>query len=179
MGMRRTGFTEPSSGHPEPLKQDMLRDAFSMFPAGVTILSTMTPAGPHGTTVSAFASLSMQPAMVMTALAHTSTLLHHIQRSRLFAVNYLSAGQEDLAMSLASRNKDCTGLDWADLDGVPVLRGCSVVMTVRADRMQQAGDHCLISGHILGVEIADRASRPLIYHSRAFATLAPTGQTVA
>jgi flavin reductase (DIM6/NTAB) family NADH-FMN oxidoreductase RutF len=45
--------------------------------------------------------------------------------------------------------------------------------------MQQAGDHCLISGHILGVEIADRASRPLIYHARAFATLAPTDQTVA
>jgi flavin reductase (DIM6/NTAB) family NADH-FMN oxidoreductase RutF len=166
----REGATgETGAGH--VVSKELLRDAFSMFPAGVTVLSAFTPEGPHGTTVSAFASLSMEPPMVMTALAKTSTLLGHIRDSRRFGVNYLSAGQEGLAGALASSKKDCSGLEWAQLEGVPVLRDCSVVLSVRADSIHDAGDHELIWGEIEGVSIGNRELRPLVYHARNFATL--------
>lgn len=171
-----------ADGIPEPghaLSTDLLRDAFALFPAGVTVLSALTPEGAHGTTVSAFASLSMDPPMVMTALAKTSTLLGHIRDSRRFGVNYLSAGQESLAMSLASSRKDCSGLEWAELEGVPVLRDCSVVMSVRADSIHDAGDHELIYGEIVGAFVGDRQLRPLVYHARTFSTLTQIDPTTA
>lgn len=172
---------DPSQGlePAEALSKELLRDAFAMFPSGVIVLSAFTDQGPYGTTVSAFASLSLEPPMVMTALAKTSTLLCHIRESGRFGVNYLSAEQDCLAADLASRTKDCSGLDWVDFEGVPVLGGCPVVMSVRADSINDAGDHDLIWGEIVGASIGERGLAPLVYHSRTFATLTPIGRTVA
>lgn len=97
--------------------------------------------------------------------AKTSTLLGHIKDVGRFGVNYLSVGQQDLAVSLASSAEDCTGLEWSELEGVPVLRDCSVVLSVRADSIHDAGDHELISGEIMGVSIGDRELRPLVYRT--------------
>jgi len=170
--MQKLGEQSASgTGRGLPLTKELLREAFSMFPSGVTVLSAGAGGGAHGTTVSAFASLSMDPPMVMTALAKTSTLLGHIRAAGRFGVNYLSVGQQGLAQALAASEKDCAGLDWAELEGAPVLRDCSVVLSVRADSIHDAGDHELIWGEITGAAIGDRGLEPLVYHGRRFATL--------
>jgi flavin reductase (DIM6/NTAB) family NADH-FMN oxidoreductase RutF len=172
--------TDRRTGEPELLdaaREQVLRDAFALFAAGVTVVSTQTRTGPYGTTVTAFSALSLRPPMVMTALNRDSQLLAHLRRSRRFGVSYLCEGQDDIAARLASSSKDCASVEWRELSGEPALAGAAVFLAARAERMQQAGDHYLITARVLDVHILDQDSAPLVYHSRAFGTLlrpAPT-----
>jgi flavin reductase (DIM6/NTAB) family NADH-FMN oxidoreductase RutF len=164
---RRTGDAELV----DVAREQVLRDAFALFAAGVTVISTQTRNGPYGTTVTAFAALSLRPPMVMTALHRTSQLAEHLRRSRRFGVSYLCEGQDDIAGRLASSSKDCASVDWRELSGEQAVAGSAVFLAARAERMQRAGDHYLITAQVLDVHILDQASAPLVYHSRAFGTL--------
>ena len=164
---RRTSDTELL----DVAREQVLRDAFAMFAAGVTVISTQTRNGPYGTTVTAFSALSMRPPMIMTALNRSSQLAEHLRRSRRFGVSYLCEGQDDIASRLASSSKDCASVEWREISGEPAVAGAAVFMAARAERVQQAGDHYLITARVLDVHILDQASSPLVYHSRAFGTL--------
>ncbi len=54
----------------EPLR---LRHVFGTFPTGVTALAAVVEGGPQGIAVSSFTSVSLDPAMVLVCVAHSST----------------------------------------------------------------------------------------------------------
>jgi len=62
----------------------------------------------HGTTVSAFCSLSAEPPLVLVALDKRSDLLALLRASRRFAVNVLAAGQEEIGVLCATKAEDST-----------------------------------------------------------------------
>ncbi|WP_318280395.1 flavin reductase family protein [Streptomyces griseoloalbus] len=67
----------------------------------VAVVTALDGSRPHGTTVSAFASLSLAPPMALVSLDERSRLLAIIRRSGRFGLNVLGAHQADPASLFA------------------------------------------------------------------------------
>src|SRR3984957_15902539 len=86
----------------------------------VSVVTAMAGDRPHGSTVSAFASLSLNPPMVLVSLDLGSDLLRHIRGSRAFGLNVLHTGQAALAAAFARKGDDkFDGIRWVREDGIP------------------------------------------------------------
>ena len=77
--------------------------------APVTVVTTADDAGPPGTTVSAFASLSLQPPLVSVAFDRDSACSPQIAGHGRFGVNILAHDQDEVAVLFARRGVDRFG----------------------------------------------------------------------
>ena len=135
----------------------------------VSVVTTMAGDRPHGSTVSAFASLSLDPPMVLVSLDLGSDLLRHIRGSRTFGLNVLHAGQAALAAAFARKGDDkFDGVSWVLRDGVPRLEGCAGWLACTMTQLVPGGDHVVVFGRAVGA--GHEAAPPLTYHQRRFGT---------
>lgn len=155
-----------------PISNDEFRHALSRFASGVTIITTRDAAGrDHGMTVSAFASLSLSPPLVMVAIAHDATMAPVIGDARSFAVNVLAESQEPLSRRFADKLDDRFdgialhrgSLGDALIDGT--LTGLQCMIMQRID----AGDHTIYIGEVHEAETRD--GTPLLYFRGGYAGL--------
>jgi flavin reductase (DIM6/NTAB) family NADH-FMN oxidoreductase RutF len=153
-----------------------LRDEFRHAMAGVaTPVSVVTAFGdgdlPHGCTVSAFASLSMDPPMVLVSLVKNSSVLVAIQTAGRFGLNILGTVHSEVARSfskhLEPQQKFAT-VDWAPENGLPRLRGAIGWVACEVSQQVEGGDHIVLFGSV--VSVATGAGQPLTYHQRSFGT---------
>lgn len=145
------------------------RDVMAGVCAPVTIVTTPTGGLAHGSTVSAFASLSLDPPMVTVALDRRSGLLARIRSTGRFGVNVLGSGQDDLAMTFASRDADRFGTaEWFLDHGLPRLAEAAGWIVCEVDQAVPGGDHYLLLGSVSHASRTDHA--PLVYGHRVFGT---------
>ena len=149
-----------------------LRHAMGNLSSGLTIVTTSTGGGRHGTTLSAVMSLSMDPPMVLLSLARTSSLLARLQRGGRFGINVLGSHQDQIALRFSQRLHDrFADLPWDDSDGAPRLAGAHAWVLGEVSSTLPAGDHVLVLGDVLAAESGD--GRPLTYWQRTFGTHQP------
>jgi len=146
---------------PSPLA---LRGAMGRFATGVTIVTCRDAAGqPVGLTANSFASLSLDPPLVLWSLRSASASAAAFCQAGHFAVNVLADTQVDLSRRFASPlpDKFAEG-GWSDgLGGAPVLTGCAAVFECALDSQQVVGDHWLFIGRVL--RLADLSVAPLLF----------------
>lgn len=144
-----------------------------MVAAPVAVVTAIDGDGPHGTTVSAFMSLSMSPPMVLVSLDRNSQLLEMVRNTGRFGVNVLSSQQSALGSAFARKGRDkFAGIGWSADYGVPRLPGAAGWVACATTSLLPAGDHELAFGLVLAAA-SDPTSRPLTYHSRTFGTHVP------
>ncbi|WP_454787819.1 flavin reductase family protein [Mycolicibacterium lutetiense] len=139
----------------------------------VAVVTVFDGDRPHGTTVSAFMSLSLEPPMVMVALDKASNLLRAVQAVGQFGINVLGTSQAAWARTFADKRVTDRFADvkWNLHSGIPRLvdtRGwlaCSVHQTV------SAGDHIAVLAHV--DDAAAGEADPLTYYARLFGTHRP------
>ena len=160
----------PPGQRPDRVDAAVFRDTLARVPTPVTVVTSHIDAKPHGTTVSAFSSLSLEPPMILVSLDQNSDLLKVITESRRFGVNVLAAGQQSLATTFARKGADkFAGVAWYMDHDAPRLAGKGQWLVCRTEQLVTAGDHVIIIGL---VEHADTHSfEPLLYRQRAFGTV--------
>ena len=95
------------------LDKASFRYAMGHFPTGVTVMTTNAGGRLHGMTVSAFASVSLEPLLILVSVER-STLMHQlVLDSRAFAINILGNRGESTARYFAD-NVRRFGIDWSD-----------------------------------------------------------------
>ncbi|MDT0222931.1 flavin reductase family protein [Gordonia sp. AC31] len=152
------------------------RDAMAHMCAPVSVITTMDGDRPHGTTVSAVMSLSVDPLLIAVALAETSESLRHIRGATAFGVNVLDAAQENIALRFATKGDDkFDTIDWTLATGVPRITGTAVWVACTLAEVVQGGDHALLFGSVVDVE-RDSEAAPLTYHGRRFGTHVPLAE---
>jgi flavin reductase (DIM6/NTAB) family NADH-FMN oxidoreductase RutF len=132
-------------------------------------VTTIVGDRPHGTTVSAFNSLSMTPPMVLVSLAESSDLLQDIRLSGRFGVNVL--GHHNLAEAQAFATKGAAkfrSVDWVLDDGLPRLPAALGWLSCDVEETFVGGDHMVLLGLVRSVDSLD--GPPLTYHGRQFGT---------
>ena len=135
----------------------------------VSVVTALDGHLPHGTTVSAFASLSMAPPMLLVALDRGSDLLARLAIGQPFGVNVLGADQAGPAAAFARKGTDkFTGVDWRADDGAPRLLGSPGWLACTVARLVDGGDHVVVLGDVVRAVAGD--GPPLTYHARTFGT---------
>ena len=149
-----------------------LRNAFGHFATGVTIITTRTPTGdPVGMTVNSFASLSLDPPLVLWSLARTSVNFDVFQVETHFTVHVLGTEQSPLARQFATKDidrfLDVTTTPCAS--GVPRLDEYHACFECETHARYDGGDHSIIIGRILDVD--ERPGDPLLFYRGRFARI--------
>jgi flavin reductase (DIM6/NTAB) family NADH-FMN oxidoreductase RutF len=78
-------------------------DAMRRVPTAVSVITTDGPAGRFGVTVSAVASVSAEPRMLLVCVNRRSPACAAIRENRIFTVNFLSESQSHVADCFAGR----------------------------------------------------------------------------
>jgi len=93
----------PATGRPDvTFDTDQFRKALGFFATGVTVATGLTHKGvPVGVTVNSFASVSLDPPLILICLATTTGCLEAFCEGGRFAVNVLGEGQRDLSEEFA------------------------------------------------------------------------------
>lgn len=150
------------------LVRSKFRTVMSAVPAPVAVVTAMHDGSPAGATITAFASLSMNPPMLLLALGQGSTTLATIQHSGRFGVNLLATGQVELSDLFATNKADkFAHAEWRVESGVPRLEGVPGWVVCAVSSIIQSGDHALIVGNVLDADDVD--AERLLYYRRGYA----------
>jgi 3-hydroxy-9,10-secoandrosta-1,3,5(10)-triene-9,17-dione monooxygenase reductase component len=159
-------------GAPDP---GHYRAVIGRFPTGVAIVTCAGPSGPAGMTTNAVTSLSLEPLLLLVCFDNSSRTLPVVRESGRFAVNVLSAGQEDLARVFASKRVAREKFDAVThtvAHGVPVLDGALAWLACDLRELHPGGDHTIGIGAVTQVH-AENGGQPLVWFGGGYTTLTP------
>lgn len=150
------------------------REALGRFASGVCVVTTVGADGrPAGVTISAFASLSLAPPMVLFCIGKRSSNLEAWLVAPHFSVNVLSESQEGLSELFASQAPDkCAGVAGSiGGNGCFRLDGALVTLECRRTRLHDEGDHYIVVGLVERVVPGSDAG-PLLRFRAAYRQIA-------
>lgn len=143
------------------------RDALGCFATGVTVITCAGPEGPMGITANSFASVSLDPPLVLWSPARASSRFGAFHAATRFAIHILEEDQDEIAMAFTRSKDGFGGLDWAeDADGVPIIDGPLARLDCAREVAHDAGDHVIIVGRVLSCTRRDGA--PLVFQCGRF-----------
>ena len=147
-------------------------DAMSRAVSGVYVVTTDGHAGRLGLTVSAMASLSADPPMLLVCINRRSPMRDGIHTNQRFAVNVLSDRQRHVADTFSGRPQagepyHFTTSDWGRRTGrSPRLRGAIAHFRCELESALDFGSHTLFVGRAHTAE--GNGGTPLLYSQRAY-----------
>ena len=154
------------------LDPDAFRALMGRFATGVTVVTATDAEGnDRGMTVSAFASVSLQPPLVVVCIDETASMHETLVSGEYFGVNILSSTQEAIARRFAATGaQQFEGIGYRNGEnGVPILNDVLAFVECRRISSTRGGDHTIIIGETLAGSLID--ARPLLYYRGGFAQL--------
>jgi flavin-dependent trigonelline monooxygenase, reductase component len=132
-----------------------LRDAFGSFLTGVTVITANDASGrPIGFTANSFASVSIDPPLLLVCIAKTSRNFATVTSAKGFAVNVLSDKQMTVSNTFAKPVEDrFATVEWKHgPHGSPILASVSAWFDCSMEKIVDAGDHAILIGHVEAFE---------------------------
>ena len=164
-------MSDPITPKP-PLDVDV-RNAMRYFASHVTVVTSALDSGElFGLTVTAFTSVSLEPALVLICIRNESTATELFKESGRFCVNILAESQRAVAekFSLAGEAGRFLDLDYyLGKGGSPIIKECVGYVDCKITRHLKEGDHTIFFGEAVDVHGDDK--KPLLYLNRNYAKL--------
>ncbi|MCC5971736.1 MAG: flavin reductase family protein [Pararhodobacter sp.] len=155
-------MADPEPFNPAESDPRRLRDALGAFATGVCVVTARGAAGPVGITANSFASLSLDPPLVLWSPARASRRFTAFAAADHYAVHVLAAEQFALGRHFALHGQDFALPGVSDnAEGVPLLPGCLARFECRREAVHDGGDHALIVGLVL--RATSRPGAPLVF----------------
>lgn len=140
----------------------LFRSALGKFGTGVTVVTTDGADGPVGMTVNSFASVSLDPPLVLWSALKSSNRFRYFDAEPRFAVHVLSTEQEWMAKHFTRHANSIDACDWAlSANDVPVLNGVVAHFECEKHASVDAGDHTILVGRVLKATFSDK--EPLLF----------------
>jgi flavin reductase (DIM6/NTAB) family NADH-FMN oxidoreductase RutF len=170
---------ELASDH-SPIDPRDFRSALGTYATGVTIITAAgTDGKPYGITCNSFASVSLNPPLVLWSLVLYSSSLSVFQNASHFAVNVLGASQQALADKFAKSAGDkFADVEWTPgLGKAPLLANSVANFQCRAANRYYGGDHVIFLGAVEAYSYNRR--EPLLFARGGYGRFVAGGQSVA
>ncbi len=147
-----------------------LRNAFSRFATGVTVVTAMTDNGPVGMTVNSFSSVSLSPPLTLWSIDRKAGRHDVFANAWDTAIHVLAHDQEALCLAFA-KNADAFGeTKWREsANGVPLIEGCLARFECRRFGTHEAGDHTILVDQVMRATVSNGV--PLIFFQGQFSGL--------
>ncbi|MFB7223758.1 flavin reductase family protein [Streptomyces sp. NPDC056227] len=148
----------------------VFRDVLGRFASGITVVAALDGTEPVGFACQSFASLSLDPPLVMLAVGKTSTSWPRIERAGRFCVNILAEDQKQVCAALGARGgQKFTAVPWrTSAHGTVVIDGALATVDCRLAAVHEAGDHYIVTGEAVDLA-AQENGRPLLYFRSRYA----------
>ncbi len=158
--MTRAGSTwglEPDSA--------AFRAVLGHFATGVTIVTALDGDEPVGMACNSFASVSLDPPLVMFCAAKSSTTWPRIQHAGHFAVNVLGEDGEAMCRVFATKGADrfSAVTHHRAVTGAPVLADALAYIDCETEAEHDAGDHVIVVGRVVELGYATEG-KPLLFY---------------
>ncbi len=149
------------------------RDALGNFATGVCII-TANPEGwaPFGMTVNSFASVSLDPPLLLWSLQNDSEMYAAWAKANRFAVNILRADQQELSTQYAKKGDHVLSDTHFEIGagGTPVLPQTMVSMECEVEARYPGGDHVILVGRVHNLYHRE-AGAPLLFCAGSYREL--------
>lgn len=150
------------------LTQAEFRRAMGCFATGVTIVTVDLDGEIHGMTANAFASVSLDPLLLLVCVDRSARTHAHLHARKRFGINILSEQQRAISEYYARpvySHEHAEQEAGARFDrtakGTPVLHDALAYLECKLTSTQEAGDHTIF---IAGVEdVVVRKGEPLLF----------------
>ena len=146
------------------------RDTVGMFTTGITVVTAVSARLGHGMTANAFASVSLDPLLVLACVVRDALMHKVLEESGRFAVSVLAADQEDLARYFSDSGRpggmaQFVPVGWhpGPVTGAPLLDGALAYLECDVEAAYDGGDHTVFLGRVRWVERARADGEPLLY----------------
>ncbi len=160
-----------------PISSEHYRDALRHFPSGVTIVTIKSPdmEAVHGLTVSAFASVSPDPPLILISIDHRARACQMLEKAGTgFAVNILAHDQMELSNRFAwlkDEDRFAEGNWTTDVTGAPILEDALAWLDCTVHSHFPAGSHTIYIGEVQGSGVPRPDAKPLLYWNRGYRKL--------
>lgn len=147
----------------------LFKEVMGNYPTGVTVVTTVDETGqPLGLTVNSFASVSLDPMLILWSIDKGASTYEAFMKTEKFAVNILAGDQGDVCSLFATRGADrFKNCEWTlSAHNLPVISEVSAVLECKTFKTVEAGDHTILIGEV--IDIQNASTGPLLYHRRKF-----------
>lgn len=163
------------------VSSEKFREALRHFPSGVTIVTIHAAGEVHGLTVSAFASVSPDPPLILIMIDHRHKAHGLLEtEGASFAVNILCQDQVELSNRFAwvkDEDRFAEG-DWGSAaTGAPILRDALSWLDCTIHSRLVAGTHTIYVGEVQAAETPRHDCPPLLYWNRGYRKLQLADET--
>ncbi len=149
------------------------RQALGCFPTGVVVVTALGPEVPIGITVNSFASVSLDPPLVLWCMYRNSCRYAAFAAAERFTISVLGSGHRDISARLARPGEHkLDGLPLVEtVCGPPGLADALAVLECRRETVHDGGDHVIIVGRVEQLSW-EKDGRPLVYFRGGYGTVA-------
>ncbi len=144
------------------------RKAMGTFATGVTIVTVDLDGEVHGMTANAFASVSLDPTLVLVCVDHTTRTHAHLHAKKRFGINVLREGQRAISEYYARPERthehaeeEAGARFERTRHGTPMLQGSLAYLECRLHSAEEAGDHTIFIAEVEDVVV--REGEPLLF----------------
>jgi flavin reductase (DIM6/NTAB) family NADH-FMN oxidoreductase RutF len=154
------------------LSPQQLRHVLGHFATGVTVVTAEGPDGVTGMAANSFASVSLDPPLVLVCPAKSSETWPAIREAGRFCANVMAGHHQELCRQFARKDGDrFAGVAWHPRRCGPALDEAIAWVDCVIDTEHDAGDHTIVVARVLGIDaVADVA--PLVFFRGRYGTLA-------
>ncbi len=153
------------------------RRVAGQFASGIMVVTTHADGVDHAMTVTAFASVSLDPQRVLFCAEKIARFHDAVLAAGVWAVSVVDEDAEKVARWLATRGRPLDG-QLAGIahhpgpqTGAPVLDEALGVIECRTTAVHDGGDHSIVVGEVIGVSEPRPGGRPLIHYGGRYRTL--------
>jgi flavin reductase (DIM6/NTAB) family NADH-FMN oxidoreductase RutF len=158
------------------LSQSEFRKAMGCFATGVTIITLDLESEVHGMTANAFASVSLDPPLVLVCVDHSARTHAHLHAKKRFGVNILAGDQRVISEYYARpvhvhghAEEEAGARFERTAQGTPILHGALAYLECRLQSAQEAGDHTIFIAEVEDVVV--REGEPLLFFRGKYRTI--------
>ena len=150
------------------LNSSDFRKAMGCFATGVTIITLDIDGQVHGMTANAFASVSLDPMLVLVCVDHSTRTHAHLHAKKRFGINVLGEEQRSISEYYARPERSHENAEveaGARFDrtrhGTPMLHDSLAYLECRLHSAETAGDHTIFIAEVEDVVVQE--GDPLLF----------------
>lgn len=146
------------------------RNTLGQFATGVVVATGCLEGEPAGFAAQSFASISLDPPLVMLCPAKSSESWPKLRESGNFCINILGEDQQDVSDLFAQTGIDkFSEMSWQPGEtGSPVLAGALAFIDCELAEEHDAGDHSIAIGRVRDLGVFDQERSPLLFCRGAY-----------
>jgi flavin reductase (DIM6/NTAB) family NADH-FMN oxidoreductase RutF len=151
------------------ISQAEFREAMGRFATGVTIITVDLDGEVHGMTANAFASVSLDPLLLLVCVDRNARTHAHLHTKKRFGVNILAENQRSISEYYArpesthQRAEAEAGARFErTVHGTPMLHGSLAYLECKLQSAQEAGDHTIFIAEVEDVLV--HQGDPLLFY---------------